>query len=275
MDPTIAAAGEVSPRRVFRNRPGRNNYLKVNLDESTIKRLYQIMRQLYDELKAPAAQQDMRSVNVASGSASVQKSLSIKVRSPKSLHMTLLFGGETFAELSPGELQDFYSGVAMEMNRRGLMQGDGDYNDVISSHFKSKSNNDNAMSVLPVTRASSFTIQELCLFPPRRNNLIVAMLVAPREWMQLYDSLRNVALCSSSPLLKELASDYNKPMWLPHVTLANVHGGTSADRDALRRKLKQVSDELHGLQATPFGVSLGGPVPEQVKLDWEFNIRAT
>jgi hypothetical protein len=75
--------------------------------------------------------------------------------------------------------------------------------------------------------------------------------------------------------------DYNssKDKWIAHVTLGNLRGGTEYERKNLDHSVLKplydaamLSQQPHS-QAKTVGIAMGGPIPEQVELDWNFQPR--
>ena len=129
-----------------------------------------------------------------------------------------------------------------------------------------------------------FRLTGLSLFPPRRNYLIVALLEASPSWHALHDEIRNVALKGDSESLRSITKR-SKGEWMPHITLGNLYGGKKADLDALQTMLQEFPLNGHVESDTPEAehpeclverivatrISMGGPVPGQVELDWNFH----
>lgn len=270
------------PKRT--NRPGKNSYLKVELDNTVLEKWHQLMQRLSDDFRARATSSagivtsldatKVKSDGVLQNNdgeepnflSEQRRPLSIKVRSLSSLHMTLFFGGETLCALPAHELQLFHTQVAWELQRRNLRS--------LSQSDLNTAETFNADEPRAVGISSTFSVREICLFPPRRNNLVVAKLEAPSEWLHVHDSIRQIALRSDSKPLVEIAQDCGKPRWVPHVTLANVIGGSNGERQDLRRELQGITQELldqdFAGNIVAHRVSMGGPTPQQAELDWNF-----
>jgi 2'-5' RNA ligase len=129
-----------------------------------------------------------------------------------------------------------------------------------------------------------FRIKGLSLFPPRRNYLIVALLEASPAWHALHDDLRNLAVSGDSESLRSIAKR-GKREWTPHITLGNLYGDKKADLGAVRKMLQDFPLHYHAVESDnpasehlevdvkrieTIRISMGGPVPEQVELDWNF-----
>jgi hypothetical protein len=156
------------------------------------------------------------------------------------------------------------------------------------------------------------------LFPPRRDNLIVAELETSEAWHELYRQVCQVSsTCGPVDLAHLVQSSSHGGKWTPHITLADVvwksspssdqqwrrnqplagrphrHTLPSDDsptqRNRFRAQQKQVlttelleitrtfCENVNGHQHSnaPKGISMGGPIPPQVDLDWNFVARPT
>ena len=115
-------------------------------------------------------------------------------------------------------------------------------------------------------------IREFRLFPPRRNNLIVAVMDASPLLHSLYGELREIAKASSCQALSDVVN-YSKAAWVPHITLANVKGQITHNEyaclsellDDMNQSLNNSSQKVH-----PICVNMGGPIPEAAEFDWNF-----
>jgi 2'-5' RNA ligase len=188
----------------------------------------------------------------------VAKPLRFKPRSQASLHMTLFFGGETLCELPANELQEWHSQVSERLHASGFyLQG-------------------NHLPISSTTSDGDFSFQVtgLKIFPPQRNNLIVAILDPASDWHTLYGDLRAMAKDESlSPALAEITK-YSKSKWIAHITLGSLMGGQKAESKALGSLLDEVFSEctggMKGIPASTCGIAIGGPIPEQAALNWDF-----
>jgi 2'-5' RNA ligase len=169
----------------------------------------------------------------------------LRTRSLHSLHMTLFFGGDILGnELSRHELHHWHTQVQDRF---------------AESHFYSPSSPTGPAEIQP---DFWFQFVRLRTFPPHRNNLIVAEFEASPAWHVLYSDLQNIA--RDSPGLQEMAT--TKP-WIPHITLANL----PRPLGTLNRLLEDASDEFSkDGRITASGIGMGGPVPLQDELNWNF-----
>lgn len=284
------------------NRPGFNSYLKVMLDDTTMDRLHGVAKRiqtLVQELDKKETKVDVDDSNNAKSKESPdepqstnekdqevkpkkkkgKKPPNFKPRSRASLHMTFFFGGEYLCELPQEELLDWHGKVKDRLAQSNFLlasateEGGNDYeedaqhNTIIDEYY--------------------FDVTDVRLFPPGRNNLVVAHLEAAPAWHALHNDIRDVARNSSSEGLKEVMA-YGKEKWTAHITMGNtLGGGTKAQaKKTFNEVLEQVMKELREehrkerdiesssheclFKARTHGIAMGGPVPEQVELDWDF-----
>jgi len=271
-----------------RNRPGFNSYLKVLLDDSTLQLLRNTTLDIQKMIEKGGDEQEQAATPAKSNtevstvddqvinlvlypssdgnrkpSPPSPPPLRLKPRSLNSLHMTFFFGGEVLCELSPEDLTAWYEQIAKRIRQSFP-------SDELRSYFSS-----------PQPEASYandywFRLQEICLFPPRRRNLLVATLEASPAWHALHDDIRAIALRDDSPEpLRNLVQSSSFQQWKPHITLANIR--TSGPRSSQRAQADYLSEILQEvelpIEATlkANGITIGGPVPEQAEtLDWNF-----
>lgn len=226
-----------------------------------------------------------------------QRHIKFKPRSRASLHSTLFFGGEVLCSLPPSELIEWHarvkerlarSGYVLKSTKESTIYEEDNGNDSNDQTFQEEFDPDDYW----------FRIKELSLFPPRRNNLIVAILEASPAWQALHDDIRDIAVNSISQGLQSVTKR-SKAQWVPHVTLGNLSRGKKAELQALQTMLVECSSLRYkhlatgaasgGDRHTPttvdpvdfdnsdkvqaIHVSMGGPIPEQVALDWDFSKR--
>jgi 2'-5' RNA ligase len=266
-------------RRV--NRPGFNSYLKVLLDDKTMDILYEMAVQVQARIQESMEEQEQKEANRTTSEdiektekdppqqqqqkqskASKRKLIRFKPRSRVSFHMTLFFGGEIICELPPNELLEWHGRVSERLGKSGFrFQDSGD--DSISS-----------------TDDFSFEVVGLKVFPPQRKNLIVAILEPAPAWHVLHNDIRELAKDEScSKALAEITR-YSKDKWISHITLGNLYGGTKEQLRSLDPLLQEVfqsklpvdndGSSNDCLAAFTSGIAMGGPVPEQLELDWDF-----
>ena len=258
------------------NRPGFNSYLKVVLDDESLSKLRSMTLNIQDQVMKNNEQKEETTLQTlpettprisdqtGSQPAKKQRPLTIKPRSAESLHMTFFFGGEVLCDIPAEELVDFHEKVATLLASKGFVLGE---------------TNEQSKDV-----DATFVIKELVTFPPRRHNLIVALLEAPPLFVELHDTIRSIAQTGPSEALRDITS-YSKERWTPHVTLANIYGGSKTDLGRLKELLKEVTQQQTSqsglketgsdqgsimLEAQATCVGIGGPVPQQVELDWTF-----
>ena len=256
--------------------------------------------------------------------------------------MTLFFGGEVLCQLPDHELKDWYEKVQYCLGEAGF------HNDLISSSssplptgedtFNATSRNENddddknklgqktdastdALSTTTTTTTTGrrsddddddfwFHVTSISMFPPKRNNLVVAILEASPAWHMLHHNIRNIAKNGNSQGLKDITA-YSPDTWIAHVTLGNIVGGEGSTKSQIRTAFDEVlgqitisdgllagqrdndagdsTSDIGGqlikakrLQSTERdflfaartqGIAMGGPVPDQVPLDWDFTYR--
>jgi 2'-5' RNA ligase len=264
-----------APRR--RYRPGFNSYLKVMMDQSTMNTLHNMTLEVKDWLQKQEQQQhqqpdkrhgDDNSLTIdASGKETVARlGLRLKPRSVTSLHLTLLFGGEVLGEIPPEELQLWHEQVKERLLLAGFALQQDESIDAFTSCSPSETISFDAGKY-------AISLEGLITFPPKRNNLIVAVFNPSPDWQVLYQDL--VALtknASYSERLRHIASR-SHDKWTPHVTLGNLIGKRRGSQvNDLREHLTSISVTCKELVATiPIcGISMGGPVPQQLPLSWNF-----
>lgn len=274
-----------------------------------------------------------------------RRPLSVKPRSRQSLHMTFFFGGEVLCSLPLDELEAWHGQISKRLSSSSFfcVTGSLDLSELEDSTAAysvrtdlidmappggitsggSEKGSTNAKSIIagePIPKTATFQnnfilhFRGLSLFPPRRNNLIVALFDASPEMHSLHDDVRDIAVNSTSEGLRSVVQR-SKESWTPHVTVANVVGGSKADIKMLSKMLQAgvvmkqgellvgkdqgengaVSNADEEAEGTAFfggrrpgeeidhrgdglvsfdarveGISMGGPVPEQMPLDWNF-----
>ena len=170
-----------------------------------------------------------------------RSALKFKPRSRESLHMTLFFGGETLCELPSHELQEWHSRVSSRLKQSGfILLEDGEpHGDTIMNNTADATTTSNTSTAVSETMDAdnmiedenncndpfAFRVVGLDVFPPQRNNLIVALLEpATPAWDTLHGDLRQIAKDETlSPGLAEITK-YSKDRWISHITLGNLIG---------------------------------------------------
>lgn len=278
-----------SRRRIKRsrpaNRPGFNSYLKVILDDTSMNILHQMSLNIQNEVQQRAG--NSSEANLESLAEKVEQAvpdtapqslsrgkdsapLKYRPRARISLHMTLFFGGETLCTLPKDELQNWHARISERLERSGFfLQGRSQERESVDQS---------------VSHAFGFRVSGLKVFPPQRNNLVVATLEPKDEWHDLHRDLREIAKDEScSPELASIVS-CSKETWIAHVTLGNLIGGAKNDRKQLDTLLLNdvfdatlASLPMNGdtFAATTQGIGMGGPIPAQLELDWDFHFCPT
>ena len=291
------------------NRPGMNSYLKVLLDDATMDRLHGISKSIQTKVQAlpvATASDDTNQENQQSKAKRNQQPLRFKARSRASLHMTFFFGGEALCELPVHELEDWYGKVRDRLGKANFYntlfrKADGT-SDSKRQHEPEVKDSSLADPGDGVDDEYSFDVLSISMFPPKRNNLVVAILEASLAWHTLYNDVRDIAKNCESQGLKDVTAN-SKDKWTAHITLGNiVGGGTKGEiRQVFNGILRQVSEDLALLQddnwdnsnereqlemrnrqtastldnnclfkARTRGITIGGPIPDQAELDWDF-----
>jgi 2'-5' RNA ligase len=236
---------------------------------------------------------DTVKTNVSSSESS-PNCMEIKPRSLDSLHTTLFFGGEILCEIPARELTKWHSKISTRFAQSGFHLGN--KHDIPTSAEKvpvtttmgadesAPCTNETEKGILPTNLDPeySFRITKINIFPMRRNNLIVADLEATPEFHELYKDVRAVAATSPCKDLQEIVP-YSKNTWAPHITLANVlkpRGGGGKKRrmkflsqmEILEQILAQFSqkEEKTLSRLTVSGIAMGGPMPPQAELNFDF-----
>ena len=229
-----------------------------------------------------------------------KKIIRFKSRSRESLHMTFFFGGETLGGIPSTELIEWHSRISKRLAQSGFCLSKEDFEKKFEGEDVVSKNDSEHLSVASPSQSQlpddfSFHVQGLEIFPPRRNNLVVAILIPTmsQSWQTLYDDIRTISQDEScSRGLSEICKD-SKDKWVAHVTLGNIYGGKKGNNKQLldpilreiftaktrvqRRDVTSTSanHQLHEdvWEAFPTGISMGGPIPSQAVLDWDFDYK--
>lgn len=293
------------PRRV--NRPGYNTYLKVDLDDKTMDLLHMMALAVKTKIESTtnvsSSQQDGTKEDDVVGAVKDEEVrdnennninnnknekrtkrrstrgdhdvIRFKPRSRNSLHMTLFFGGETVCSLPENELIEWHRRLSIILNKSGFhLNG-------MTSENKEESTN----SITNDDDAFSFQLVGLTVFPPQRNNLVVGILEPAPEWHILHNDIRELAKDESCSKALADVTRYSKDKWVSHITLGNLVGGKRGQLKQLNPLLQETffetlsdysgtniddDDDDRFLSASTKGISLGGPIPTQEQLDWDF-----
>jgi len=308
----------VPKRRPYR--PGFNSYLKVMLDETTMDRMHRIAQNIQTKIQSiqlsktndidndtadgkssrSCKKDDNSDKNKSHRQKAARKSksksrraLRFKPKSRNSLHLTLFFGGEILSALPGHELQEWHETVRERLHRANFLLKSSP-----ASAASEKMDCSNIVKTESMTHKDDdywFRVTSLSMFPPKRNNLVVAILEASPAWHNLHRDIQDIATNGESQALREIAAR-SKDKWIAHITLGEIimGGGSKSEvRQSFDQVLKDVCDDLEQqgnistvteddilpagatrsrclLQATTVGIAMGGPVPDQVDLDWNF-----
>ena len=229
----------------------RNTYLKISMDDAVFNQLHtaicDVSRQWQDENSQSSISKKQ-----------ANKQMSINPRTCQSLHMTYFFASQVLDEMSSSELQLWH-----EMVGRCILE-----------HNKGSS------------RDYSLRMNKLRTFPPNRDYLIVAEFDPSNDLVELYDELCKLAVkekensCKEEiddieyefPLLQALTSRQQKSNWIAHITLGNISGGSKDDMATFKQWLGNKSIQVDAISSkiSIQGLTIGGPVPRQAELDWNF-----
>lgn len=251
-------------------RSGRFTYLKVVLDARAMAALYDLAIQIPARLGHLVPQNNDNEHEMGRSSSyqtdekpekkpHTQRPATFRPRSLESLHMTLFFGGEVIPTMPAEELIEWHTQVS-----RRLAQ----------SSFCLKGNS---------TETSHddyfFRFSGLQIFPPHRQNLIVAVFEPSMAWHTLYHELNEIASdVSIFPSLAKVATK-NRDRWVAHVTLGNLYGDRTALNSSFLHEiydptlLSPTNKNILNLPTKASGITIGGPMPEQVSLDWDFQYK--
>ena len=209
-----------------------------------------------------------------------RRQLSFQPRSVSSLHMTFFFGGEVLTSLPQYELKEWHEQLFTLFERYSSVsatKGDFCNENLRETEIDGDSLEKNELSV---------SFRGLTLFPPRRNNLIVAIFDVSKSMNTLHDDVRAIALNGKSTMLSNVVQR-SKEKWTAHITLGNIRQGTKPELQKLRELLsstymspdldsqpqKPINTKLKYLRSGSMkvrGVEMGGPCPDQLPLDWIF-----
>lgn len=302
----VGVTSDVSQCSPLRTRRPHNSYLKILISDSVSRELHSLTQQLknswdnmeslnsgseerefealYEVISDEAFQPciDNLSADPQNNQLQPEKSkpkFKIKTRSLQSLHMTYFFCGTMLDEMPSEQLVLF--------------------NSMLHEKLHTINNKDGAYWL---------KFRSIDLFPPQRQNLIAATFEASPALDELYEDLCDIAMTPKGdkkqdddqgdkhpfarmqkeyefPLLRSAVfkqvkkrrqqqqkRNMNTSLSVPHITLANIVGGKNS---AIKKMNEWLSEQRFHLDDvdTPIsveGLSLGGPYPRQVDLDWSF-----
>ena len=198
-----------------------------------------------------------------------KKPVKYKPRSRASLHMTFFFGGEALCELPAEELVEWHGKIRDRLKESGF---------VLAAEAGKEAEAEEVARDVSVENLDEywFNITDICTFPPQRNNLVVAILEASPAWHQLHNDVRDIAKNGNIQALKNITT-YSKEKWTAHITLGNIFGG--GRKREVTKFMTEILQDIRipdkdtageGARTHVHGISMGGPVPEQVELPWDF-----
>lgn len=259
-----------------------HSYLKVVLDDATMDHLHHISVKLGKDIQT-AIISDSQKQEVDERR---KRPIRFRYRSRNSLHFTFFFGGQVLCSIPAEELSTWHTDIKgrfcksqFYLDSEGpiVSQSSAPERVVLESLAPDATIGDEEIEV--DKDEYWFRIKKLSLFPPKRGYLIVAILEASPAYHALYRDIRSVALNGDSKELKSLAEKDKGPDWIPHITLGNLYGGTKDDKRAVGEMLEHYSlengapDEASNDAIGVKCITMGGPVPQQVELDWDFQNR--
>lgn len=235
----------------------RNTYLKLILEGDAPGELHDLVRRVGDRWSEASSEGDEECRSTAAAAVVSKKQakrrLVIKPRSRDTLHMTYFFAGRALQAMPREELENWEGRVrecVAGMSTRSSNVGD------YRLRFKS-----------------------LEVFPPGRQNLIVAVFEPSSALVDLRDELCRIALMEKEDsgegdapdegkgyeftLLRDLTLKQKRmrrrgsPSWIAHVTLGNLVGGTRGDVQRLSEWLSErnLTEDIATMNAN--GVQLG------------------
>eukprot|EP00578_Thalassiosira_sp_NH16_P032801 CAMPEP_0181082406 /NCGR_PEP_ID=MMETSP1071-20121207/3604_1 /TAXON_ID=35127 /ORGANISM="Thalassiosira sp., Strain NH16" /LENGTH=369 /DNA_ID=CAMNT_0023163989 /DNA_START=425 /DNA_END=1534 /DNA_ORIENTATION=+ len=224
----------------------RNSYLKVIMDDAVFDHLHRTICEVGHQWENQNIATNTDASKQTTSKKQSKRQLSIKPRSRNSLHMTYFFAGKVLEDMTSEEVQRWEN-----MVRKCVLKHNNGYSGDYSLQFKS-----------------------LVTFPPRRDNLIVAVFESSSALDDLYEDLCNLAGMKKEdnddrrdisdgdieavdggteyefPLLRDLTQKQQKqrmqhrsPCWVAHVTLGTLVGGTKGDVERLSEWLGDVHHE--------------------------------
>ena len=220
----------------------RHSYFKIVLDDLVFDQLHGLMCEVGREWNNENIIDAGRPPTTSKKQS--KRRLTLRPRSRTSLHMTYFFAGKALEDM-PGE----------ELLRW--------------EHFVRKCVSEHDSHVMPGDHSLRF--KSLRLFPPHRQNLIVAMFEPSAALNDLYDKLCGIAAMKKEesrentvpgdatvtsapdgavqdyefPLLRDLTRKQHRgrrqeSRWIAHVTLGRLAGGKAGDARSLREWLEAV-----------------------------------
>ena len=245
-------SGRKEADKLISNSRPRNSYLKIIMDDTVFDQLHHTVCQLRRLWEEGNNTNDPHQQSISTKQS--KQHLTIKPRARNSLHMTYFFAGRVLEEMACEEVQRWQTMVkkCVVAHSNG---SPGNY----ALHFKS-----------------------VIVFPPGRNDLIVAVFEASSALKDLHAKLCELAVMETEnmadsnvsndnsmgneisgksrnnekeyefPLLRELTLNQEKqrkqhrsPSWVAHVTLGNLAGGS---KDEVNRLSKWVAGRAHQLK---------------------------
>ena len=165
------------------------------------------------------------------------------------LHMTFVFCGKVLGGLPGSTLEQFHHGVTKTV----------------------------ANSIPPTSptagatrRQCTLRFRELRLFPPQKENLVVAVY----EASPVLGALQKHTLQQAADVGVRTATAELDVPWVPHVTLGKIRAPKAAVRQvgrAMIAALRTVASSCLERPILPLGIELSGSTPKQRWLEWQFD----
>jgi hypothetical protein len=229
-----------------------NSYLKIDVEADVLDELYGTLMDIKGKFDGSIA----RSRKILASRNSIDPTnqpLQIRPRRFGSMELILFSCGESFSTLPPDVLAAFHEKVVSRLDEAGYaLEG---------RELKEKN--------IAHPDDFWFRVHEIKIFPPGRNNLLVATLQTSISWLCLYEDLQIIANKFPDLPHRETSTD-SVLHWTPIIVLADIVGGTGrygTERNAINTLLRDLKLDISSKKQT---VSMGGRYPEQVSLEWSF-----
>eukprot|EP00750_Incisomonas_marina_P008371 INCI15451.1.p1 GENE.INCI15451.1~~INCI15451.1.p1 ORF type:complete len:299 (+),score=55.99 INCI15451.1:249-1145(+) len=223
----------------------------------------------------PRQREALYQVAQALGEAIAAESASFDVMSPDAIHMTFLFCGKTLAALSTSTLGRFYDRLSIYCGSTNECADDSSENngDGETSHMLTRVADQ-------VTRCScKLAFDRLQLFPPGKNNLIVAIYRPEKTLTALQRAVAHVFVEASQQtgaMKSSRATAAALDEWQPHVTLGKIRASRAdvgrVGSIALSKATK-CTQSLLSRPILPLGVGMSGTAPPQRWMNWDLRFR--
>jgi hypothetical protein len=230
-----------------------NSSLTIEFEDSFMETLHGIIcdfRKTFEEALRP---QEYRKPSTVAFDRPVLP-LYINVRPLESLSSITLFDGyDTICALSPDRLSKYHLKLTRRFKKCGfLCEGDSSAMGGETYHWWIR-------------------LREFRVVPNDKLDRIIAIFHPSPFWKHLHKQVQGLA--ARTPGLYRTMSVEECEQWLPSVTVADVEngmGGCTKDERLLRELLSVLPFDKVDVSSTKQNISIGGTVPTQVPLDWNF-----